>query len=88
MSYTKGMTTTSARRRFAHIKREVRADRSAFFVIQVKDADDFRRYPYGIGGRYATRVEAAEEAERQGAILVQRWCDAELTAAEAKASGY
>ena len=66
----------------------VKAD-GGMHTIHIKDATDFRRWPYREGyARFNSRAAAIEDAETRGLILVKRWCDAELTKDEAKASGY
>jgi hypothetical protein len=83
--------TATATRRFALIKREkaVPGVRPACFVIQIKDADDFRRWPYREDYlTYTSRDAAVIKAEMRGFIVVKRWADAELTHAEQEASGY
>jgi hypothetical protein len=71
-------------RRFAMIKRDAET-----FTIQIKDANDFRRWPYRDDYlRYTSRDAAEIAAEQRGLILVKRWCDANLTKDEEKASGY
>jgi hypothetical protein len=71
--------------KYALIKAEtLRGER--VYTVLIKMSDDFRRWPYREDyRRYATRKEAAAAAELTGAVLLRRWCDAVLTAAESAA---
>lgn len=77
-------------RKFAKIERSP-VDRTSLppFLIRIKDATNYRHWPYRQGEeRFATKQEAEKRAEQLDLIVLKRWCDAELTHEELVSSGY